>query len=92
MGWYQSNGTLHGFAYNGSNYTTIDPSGSRSTQATGVSGNNVVGYYEDANQVQHGFEYNGSIYATIDPSGSIDTIVFAISGNNVVGIYEGVNG
>ena len=72
--------------YNGSTYTTLDPSGSTSTTVIGISGSNVVGYYT-ASGVQHGFLYNGSTYSTLDPSGSTQTTVTGVSGSNVVGSY-----
>jgi hypothetical protein len=36
-------------------YMTLDPPGSTSTVAVGVSGNNVAGYYTDRNGTTHGF-------------------------------------
>ena len=55
--------------------TTLDPAGSTFTQVTGVSGSNVVGWYEDASGVNHGFLYNGTTFTTLDPAGSISTSV-----------------
>ena len=57
-----------GFLYNNGTYTTIQPAAANNTsiQITGVSGNNVVGYYQDSSGVDHGFLYNGGAYATID--------------------------
>ena len=71
----------------GGTYTTLDPPGSGFTQADGVSGNDVVGYYNDAGGIEHGFLYNGSGYTTLDYPGSTDTEAFGISGNNVIGAY-----
>ena len=73
-------------------FVTINPPGSTSRQAFGVSGNNVVGRYVDSNSVSHGFEYNGSTYTRIDPLGSIDTTASAVSANNIVGWYYDANG
>jgi hypothetical protein len=63
------------------------------TFATGVSGNNVVGYYADASGA-HGFLYNGSSFTTLNGPDSLDTDAHAygIDGNNVVGIYRDANG
>jgi len=69
----------------GVTYTTLDPSGSTGTQATGISGNNVVGWYVDGNSVDHGFIYNNGTYTTLDPTGSLYTQALGVDGNNVVG-------
>jgi hypothetical protein len=56
---------------------------------TGVSGNNVAGYYLTGERA-HGFLYNGSAYTTIDFPNfeATGTYVEGISGNNVVGFYQ----
>ncbi len=71
---------------------TINPSGSMSSQATGISGTNVVGSFADANSIQHGFLYNGTTTNAFDPSGSIATLSTGVSGSNVVGWYNDGSG
>jgi hypothetical protein len=82
----------HSFLYNGSGYITLDPTGSGSTVALGVSGNNVAGTYLDSGNITHGFLYNGSGYATLDPIGSKETQANAVSGNNVAGSFVDTGG
>ena len=64
------------------------------TQAGGISGNNVVGYYYDASGHPNGFLYNilTSTYTTLDDplgAGGVNqgTVATSISGSNVVGFY-----
>ena len=61
------------------------------TTPFGISGNNVVGTFDDASNNQHGFLYNGSTWTLLDdpssnnPSGG--TIATGISGNLISGDY-----
>lgn len=73
-------------------YTTLDdPLGTHGTQATGISGSNIVGFYNDSSSVPHGFVYNGSTFTTLnDPSATNGTSAWGISGSSIVGFY--VNG
>ena len=73
------------FRTNGFEYKTLDPHGSQSSLASGVSGKNVVGIHEDASRVWGGFLYNGSGYTIL--SGGRETSANGGSGNNVVGQY-----
>ena len=58
------------------------------TFASGVDGDNIVGWYVDANGYTHGFLYNGSTYTTLDdPDGVGSTFAQGISGDNIVGYY-----
>jgi hypothetical protein len=91
-----ASGTAHGFLYNGSSYTTLDdpkaiPGGE--TQAWGVSGSTVVGFYFGSDGY-HGFLYSSSTYTTLDdPSApGHDTYSFGISGSNIVGTYVDSSG
>ncbi len=66
--------------------------GGESTDATGISGNILVGYYHDAASHYHGFSYDlqNSIYTTLDcPLGGSVTNTFAwgISSNAIIGYY-----
>ncbi len=98
--WDASN-IRHGFLYNGSTYTTLTPPGTAvegsgyqlgTTSAAGVSGNNVVGWYIDANSQTHAYLYNGSTYTTLDPPGATSSLAVAVSGNNVVGVFTVAGG
>lgn len=85
-----SGSLVHGFLYNGSTFDTLDDpfAGPNGTEAHGVSGNTVVGYYVDANGVDHGFSYNGSIYSTLDdPLGVNGSEALGVSGSTIVGYY-----
>jgi hypothetical protein len=69
------------------------------TQALGISGGNVVGYYTDATFHVHGWIYNivASNYTTLnDPSGANisaeGTRAYGIDGGNVVGDYVDSSG
>ena len=69
-------------------FTTLDAPSATATAATGISGNNIVGYYIDATGFGHGFLYNGSSYTTLDdPLATGVTAAYGISGNNIVGVY-----
>lgn len=59
------------------------------TEAWGISGNNVVGSYQLANTYQNiGFLYDGTNFTTIsDPLGVEGTTALGIDGNNIVGNY-----
>ncbi len=87
-----SNNNTHGFVYNGTTYTTIDPPGATTYQGQGtvvsaISGNSAVGSFYDSNHVQHAFLYNGSTYTKIDGPEAISTGALGISGSDVVGTY-----
>jgi hypothetical protein len=71
-------------------YMTLnDPSAQPdSTTASGVSGIDVVGYYNDTSTGHFdGFSYNGSTYTTMDYPAAIDTKANGISGSTIVGTY-----
>ena len=74
------------------NYTALDPSGSINTFATGVSGNNIVGFYEGNDLLDHAFFYDGTTFFGIDPPGSHQAEALGISGQNVVGSFFDSNG
>jgi hypothetical protein len=77
-------------------YTTLtDPlAGSgfgQGTFAQGVSGNTIVGYYQDSKGKINGFSYNGSTYTALDHPLANDqqgTQAYGVSGNSIVGYYE----
>jgi hypothetical protein len=65
-------------------WTTLDYPGATQTYVSGISGNNIVGYYGSS----HGFLYDGTNWTTIDMPGAQSTIVRGISGNKIVGEYS----
>jgi PEP-CTERM motif len=78
----------------GISFTTLDdPLGVHGTTVTGISGSDIVGWYEDASSVVHGFLYDGSTYTTLDDpfathTASEGTFAFGISGHDIVGQYD----
>ena len=67
-------------------YATLDFPGSNYTVANAISGNNVVGNYNDSSS-GHGFLYNGSTYTTLDYPGGNGTEAEGLSGSKIVGGY-----
>ena len=103
VGYYSDGSTTQGFLYDGSTYTTINYPGSVTipsqngvpgTTLRGISGNNIVGIYEDASLNFHGFLYtiNGSTYTAIDVPGATYTETTGVSGNNIIGNSQPGNG
>jgi hypothetical protein len=69
-------------------YTTIDYPQANQTTATGISGGNIVGYYQKSGGTGGGFLYNGSSLTSIDdPLTTTRTLALGISGSNIVGAY-----
>jgi hypothetical protein len=101
VGYYSNGSTTQGFLYDGSTYTTINYPGSVTlpnqtqipgTTLRGISGNNVVGIYEDASLNFHGFLYNSGTYTAINVPGASYTETTGVSGNNVIGNSHPLNG
>ncbi len=69
------------------NYTTLSVPGATNTSAQGISGNNIVGYCDDASG-GHGFIYNGSSYTTLNVPGATSSYAQGNSGTNIVGGYD----
>src|SRR5262249_58987002 len=85
----------HGFFYDGSAFHTVGHPlavpGGDGTDPGGISGGNVVGYYDDG--ALHGFLYDGSTYTTLDDPLGLDwTVVAGIDGNTIVGFYLDASG
>lgn len=80
----------HGFLFDGTNWTSLDvpfPFGpfNGNTNASGVSGNKVVGsYYEGP----HGFLFDGTTWIPLDYPGSSNTHLQAVDGNKIVGLAD----
>jgi hypothetical protein len=81
-------------------WTTLDYPGQPWTGAFGISGNNIVGGYTDANNAFFflnwsdaglGFLYNGLSWTTLDYPGAPETRAFGIFGNNIAGWYADIN-
>jgi hypothetical protein len=90
-------GTRHGFIYDGqTNLNLFHPdAGSLGTEATGVSGNRVVGYYyEESPRVKHSFIYEQGEFRTYDVPARLgdDTEIRGIQGDKIVGFYIGTSG
>ncbi len=70
-------------------YTTLSVPGAPYTVAFGISGTNIVGYYNSGiGKPNNGFLYNGSSYTTLSVPGEPDTVACGISGTNIVGFYN----
>jgi hypothetical protein len=74
------------------NYTTLNVPGAIYTAATGVSGNTVVGFYEDTPGDYLGFSESNGVYTTLNlpgPGGDTGTGI-AISGSTITGTFLGI--
>ena len=98
---YETSGSSGGFIYNDLTgvYTTLnDPNAVNGTYPSAVSGNIVVGYYEDAHWVAHGFIYNGRTFTRFDDpdAGTTGqgpgTYANGVYGNTIVGEYSNNTG
>ena len=88
--YYDTNFTSHGFIYDGTNFTTLDPANSELTYARGTDGHRVVGYFVTVTG-SHGFVWDGANYTTLnepEASGTSPvTSAYGIDGTNIVGYY-----
>ena len=74
----------HGFVYDGTSFTTLDPPESASTFAHSINATGeVAGGYQDSTGF-HGFLYDGSSYTTLDPPGSTYTAPESINATGEV--------
>ncbi|MBI5748715.1 MAG: hypothetical protein HZA00_06265 [Nitrospinae bacterium] len=69
------------------NFTSLDYPGSVYTEAYGISGVDIVGFYRDADGISHGFFYDGITWTAINYPGATGTYATGISGGNIVGWY-----
>ena len=83
---YQGGSTLYGFLYNGFSFLQLAVPGATATFATGISGNNVLGYYEE-NGDYYGYLYNNGNYTTISVPNATSTITWGIENDTIVGSY-----
>ena len=94
-----ADGSGHGFSQTEGVCTTLDHPDAKAgaTYVKGVSGNTVVGYYEDNTDKDnpdivpnfHGFSVTNGVYTTLDVAGAKPRSmrVNSISGNTIVGTY-----
>jgi hypothetical protein len=88
----------HGFLYNGAAYKQLDYPTADSTFAVGISGQNIIGVWEEGGITPdslnfHGFLFDGSSYHTIDdPLNAGYSFLTGISGTNIVGYYNDAGG
>ncbi len=79
--------TGNGFLYNGTTYTPL-PVVSETHAPYGISGNNIVGNYDDSSGMTHGFLYDGTSYTTIDFPGADGSFAYGIDSDDIiVGTY-----
>lgn len=88
--YYDSADIGHGFLYSGSTFTTIDPPGSTSTSAWGISDVGlIVGFYSDASGGHNSFLYKKGTFTTIEYPHAAQTIANGInSAGDIVGYYD----
>lgn len=72
-------------------YKSLDYPGASVTQAVGIDGANIVGYYVDGSG-RYGFRYDGSTWQNLNYPGASGTSAFGIDGANIVGYYWDANG
>jgi uncharacterized membrane protein len=85
-------GHYNGFLHNGTTWTTLNYPGASETTAYGISGSNIVGYYEYEDGSRHGFLYDGTTWRTLDYPGAFNTYAYGISGNRIVGCFSDSSG
>jgi hypothetical protein len=80
---------FRGFLYDGKTWTDLMFPGAKATEATGISGRNIVGFYSNdpIEQDWHGFVYDGKRWTSIDFPGAETTHAFGIDDHTVVGAY-----
>jgi hypothetical protein len=97
VGTYDIAGQRHAFVYDGNVFTSVDhpltsPLFFNGSEAWGISGNKIVGYYMDDSAVTHGFVFDGAGFTTLNTPFSQHTVVTGIDGNIIVGNYQVGNG
>jgi hypothetical protein len=84
-------GLGHSYVYDGSTFKSIAVPNAGSTSASAISGNLIVGSYEQSGH-EHGFIYDGTTFNTVDIPGSTDTQLNGIQGDTIVGAYSNNSG
>jgi hypothetical protein len=88
--YYDEAGIVHGFLYDGTNWSTLDYPGAAGsvTAASGIYKGNIVGCYYDEAGIVHGFLYDGMNWSTLDyPGVTNGTEAYGIYKSNIVGYY-----
>jgi hypothetical protein len=87
VGWYLNDLPVdyRGFRYDGATWIALDMPRAISTQVGGISGNTLVGTYQDSSHHQHGFVYENSTWSTLDIPGVSQTVINDIDADNIVG-------
>src|SRR5438552_4155077 len=67
-------------------FVTLDFPNAAYTAVTGVSGNTIVGYFNDG--AIHGFTYDGTTFTTLNVPNMTFTQALGVSGNTVVGTFQ----
>ena len=84
---WEHTGAIAVSSFSGGTETILNVPGAAWTEAHGVSGTTVVGYYYT--DTYHSFEYNNGNYATFNaPFASHGTLASGISGSTIVGSYS----
>jgi hypothetical protein len=84
------NGGGGGFVFDGTTFQAVDYPGATQfgTLPGGISGNFIVGYYNDSHMMAHGFTFDGSSYKTVDsPLGVQGSYLSGTDGTRSVGYY-----
>ncbi len=82
-----------GRTYGNWTWTTLDFPGAFLTEAAGVSGDNIVGFFFDGNLRPRAFLCDGATWTALDYPGADGTAAWDIDGNKIVGWYaDGLDG
>lgn len=84
------NGGAGGFVFDGTTFQPVDypGAGQFGSLPLGISGNYIVGYYNDSQAIAHGYTFDGSTYKSVDaPLGVKGTYLSGTDGTRSVGYY-----
>jgi hypothetical protein len=87
VGSYGTAGGTRGFLYDGSTFTTLAYPGALNTNAHGIDGDYIVGWFDYDDRHGTAFLYDGSTYKSLLYPGSLGTYAYGIFGDNIVGSY-----
>jgi hypothetical protein len=90
--YFDLDGWMHGFLYNGIEWVSLDYSGAWETNASGIDGDRIVGGYLGFDGAIHGFLYDGIEWISLDYPGESDAWLSGIDGDRIVGGYSDFNG
>ncbi len=95
VGNFQVSAIEHSFVYDGVSYTLIDdPLGTRTTEALGISNNQVVGWYSTAAKpnTQRGFLFDGTNFHDFSAPLASTTVPVGIDDGVIVGEVDNATG